>query len=157
MQPYTLCRIQPAHLSGVAEIERLCFPHEPWSEKSLLALCEQGGIGFVTIEADGTPSAYVGMLYAADEGSITNVATHPDYRRGGRAAAVLEALLSFATQHCSEGVFLEVRPSNIAALQLYLQHGFEQVGRRKGFYRAPAEDALILRAIPTAARADDKL
>lgn len=129
-------------------LEQLCFPHEPWSERSLGVLCRESGVGFVAVERDGAISAYVGMQYAAFEGSITNVATHPDYRRRGRADAVLQELLCFARAHCPDGVFLEVRPSNVSARALYEKNGFVEVGRRKNFYRAPAEDALIMRAIP---------
>lgn len=143
---YTVCRLAPCHLGGVAQLEQRCFPEEPWSESSLLLLCRENGIGFAALESDGTVSAYVGMTYAAGEGSITNVATHPNYRRGGRGTAVLGALLAFVREQCPEGVYLEVRPSNAAALALYARHGFVTVGRRKNFYRAPVEDALILHA-----------
>lgn len=143
---FTVCRLETAHLGGVAVLEQLCFPLEPWSESSLAVLCRENGVGFAAVEEDGTVSAYVGMTYAAGEGSITNVATHPEYRRSGRASAVLDVLLDFAAVHCPEGVYLEVRPSNTAALALYARHGFSAVGRRKNFYRAPVEDALILHA-----------
>jgi ribosomal-protein-alanine N-acetyltransferase len=145
---FTVLRMQPQHLRAVAEIERLCFPAEPWSEQSLGVLCREGGVGYVAIEADGTVSAYVGMLYAAGEGSITNVATHPEDRRGGRAQGVLTELLHLEGKTCHDGVYLEVRPSNAAALSLYRRLGFCEVGRRKNFYRAPVEDALILHALP---------
>ena len=142
---FTIQRLTEAHLADVAEIERLCFPDEPWSEQSLSSLCGDHAVGFVAVEADGHASAYVGMTYAAGEGSITNVATHPSHRRGGRGEAVLRALLAFAGDVCPDGVFLEVRPSNAAALALYARVGFATVGQRKNFYRHPTEDALILR------------
>jgi ribosomal-protein-alanine N-acetyltransferase len=138
-------RMTPTHIPGVAEIERRCFPAEPWSEASLAVLCQESGVGFVAVEADGCVSAYVGMTYAAGEGSITNVATHPDFRRAGRGETVLRALLAFSLEHCPDGVYLEVRPSNEVARRLYARMGFVEVGRRKNFYRHPVEDALILR------------
>jgi ribosomal-protein-alanine N-acetyltransferase len=145
---FTVLAMTEAQLDGVAHLEQLCFPHEPWSADSLSVLCRENGIAYVTREQDGTISAYVGMQYAADEGSITNVATHPDYRRRGCAGAVLTALLAFAKEHDIQSVFLEVRPSNAAAIALYTHYGFEVVGRRKNFYRTPTEDALIMRATP---------
>ena len=145
---FTVLPMTAAHLDGVARLEQLCFPHEPWSADSLSVLCRENGIAYVAREQDGTISAYVGMQYAADEGSITNVATHPDFRRCGRARAVLDALLRYAGAHGIQSVFLEVRPSNAAAIALYSHYGFEVVGRRKNFYRTPTEDALIMRAIP---------
>ena len=138
--------LSPAHLSGVATLERLCFPHEPWSEQALLVLCREHGTGFVALSEDGTPLAYVGMTYAADEGSITNVATHPDARRQGLGRAVVSALLSHAPTLGLTDVYLEVRVSNEAAIALYRSLGFEEVGRRRHFYRHPTEDALLMRA-----------
>lgn len=145
---YRVVRLQPCHLAAVAQLEAICFPDEPWSESSLQVLCGESGVGFAVLEQDGSLSAYAGMQYAAGEGSVTNVATHPDHRRGGRAAAVVCALLAFAREHCPEGVYLEVRPSNQAALALYARCGFGEVGRRRRFYRFPVEDALILHAPP---------
>ena len=138
--------IAPEHLSGVAELERLCFPDEPWSEKALLALCREHGTGFVALSEDGDPLAYVGMTYAADEGSITNVATHPAARRQGLGRAVVQALLAHAPALGLAEVYLEVRVSNKAAIALYQSLGFEHIGRRKGFYRHPTEDALLMKA-----------
>ena len=138
--------LSPAHLSGVATLERLCFPHEPWSEQALLVLCREHGTGFVALSEDGTPLAYVGMTYAADEGSITNVATHPTARRQGLGRAVVKALLRQASALGLAFVYLEVRPSNEAAIALYQSLGFETVGRRKNFYRHPTEDALLMQA-----------
>ena len=138
--------LAPEHLSGVAALERLCFPTEPWSERALLTLCRDHGAGCVAIDEDGRVLAYVGMTYAADEGSITNVATHPDARRQGLGRAVVKALLAKAASLNLAFVYLEVRPSNEAAVSLYQSLGFAVVGRRKNFYRHPTEDALLMQA-----------
>lgn len=146
----TVCPITSEHLAGVAELERLCFPHEPWSEASLLALCREHGTGFVALSEEGVALAYVGMTYAADEGSITNVATHPSARRQGLGRAVVTALLARAPSLGLSYIYLEVRPSNEAAIALYRALGFEEIGRRPHFYRHPTEDALLMRAtLPT--------
>ena len=138
--------LSPAHLPGVATLERLCFPHEPWSEQALLVLCREHGTGIVALSEDGTPLAYVGMTYAADEGSITNVATHPDARRQGLGRAVVSALLAHAPALGLTDIYLEVRVSNEAAIALYRSLGFEEIGRRRNFYRQPTEDALLMKA-----------
>ena len=142
---FRVCRMTAEHLGGVAALELLCFPHDPWGEQSLSCLCQDNGVGFVILETDGTVSAYAGMNYAAGEGSITDVACHPDYRRGGRAAAALAALIDFAAKADLESIYLEVRPSNTAAIALYESLGYLQVGRRPNYYHKPKEDALILR------------
>ena len=132
--------LQPEHISGVHTIEELCFS-EPWSEKSLELLCEENNFGVVAL-VDGVVAAYGGMTCVLDEGGITNIATHPDYRRRGLASAVLSEMLCQAEKREIENIFLEVRLSNEAARCLYLSKGFSELGVRKGFYRHPPEDAL---------------
>lgn len=138
--------LDQTHLGDVAVLEQLCFPEEPWSEQALGVLCRDHGTGYVAVDDAGRVLAYVGMTYAADEGSITNVATHPAARRKGLGRAVVGALLAKASELALAFVYLEVRPSNEAAIALYQSLGFETVGRRKNFYRHPTEDALLMQA-----------
>lgn len=136
-------RITKAHLDSVAEIERLCFS-EPWSARALeLLLDETQAVGFVC-ERDGTVQAYGGMLITPFDGQITNIAVHPNARRQGLGGAILLSLLEEAARRALESVSLEVRISNTAAIALYERYGFTAVGRRKNFYRAPTEDALVM-------------
>jgi ribosomal-protein-alanine N-acetyltransferase len=139
----TVDRLSAEHIPAVAEMEKLCFS-EPWSEKSLGILTGDGAVGFVALE-DGQVTAYVGMMLVLDEGQITNVATHPDYRRKGYAEAVLDRLIAYSQAAGVSEIFLEVRRSNNAAIKLYEKMGFETVGMRKGFYRAPTEDAILMK------------
>ena len=87
---------------------------------------------------------YAGLLVAADEGYITNVAVDPSRRRQGVAAQLLQVFDNFARGNQLAFLTLEVRPSNTAAIALYQGFGFEEVGRRKNYYDLPKEDALIL-------------
>ena len=138
-----IVKIGSEHLSGVAELERLCFS-EPWSEKSLELLLRDGAVGFAVLE-DGAVVAYGGMTYVLDEGQITNIATHPSARRKGFGARIVGALCDFARESGLREIFLEVRASNEGAIALYSQSGFLRVGERRGFYRAPVEDAIIMK------------
>ena len=140
----TVLRLSEEHISAVAEIERACFS-EPWSESALRLLLGEAAIGFVALTDSGGVAAYVGMMCVADEGQITNVATHPDYRRRGYGAAVLDGLLDFVAEGGLKEIYLEVRRSNEAARALYEARGFECVGERKSFYRFPTEDALVMK------------
>ncbi|MBE6546596.1 MAG: ribosomal-protein-alanine N-acetyltransferase [Ruminococcaceae bacterium] len=130
-----------ADLSEVAELERLCFA-EPWSEQSLALLCSEGGFGAV-VTVDGRVVAYGGMTAVLDEGSVTNVATHPDFRRQGFGRMAVQTLLDEAAQKGLRRVFLEVRESNVAAQHLYQVMGFSPCGVRKNFYRRPTEHAVL--------------
>ena len=135
-------RLHAAMLPAVAELEQAVFPH-PWSEQALSLLCGQEAFGFAVTDG-ARVMAYGGMLTVLDEGQITNIATHPDHRRNGYAAAVLEALLAEARLRRLSFVTLEVRESNVPAISLYQKHGFETVGRRPRFYTQPVEAALLM-------------
>lgn len=136
-------RIDESALDGVAELEKLCFG-SPWSRESLKLLTNEGiGTG-VVCRKDGIVCAYGGMLVAVDEGQITNIATHPDYRRQGYGKAVVEALIKYAKNNRLESISLEVRASNKAAIDLYAALGFKVEGKRKDFYTMPREDALVM-------------
>ena len=141
-------RIHPEKLTaesipGAAELEKLCFA-EPWSAASLELLTKEGiGVGMVC-RKDGIVCAYGGMLVAVDEGQITNIATHPDFRRMGYGRAVVEALIKYAKNERLDSISLEVRESNKAAISLYTDLGFKVEGKRKDFYKKPTESALVM-------------
>ena len=131
------------HLAGIARLETLCFS-QPWSEKALELLLSDAALGLVCLNGEGVPISYVGMLTVLDEGQITNVATHPAYRRQGLANTLLTALVSEARERLLKTVSLEVRESNLAAVRLYESHGFFVAGKRRSFYKDPREDALVM-------------
>ena len=141
----SVTRLAMQHLAGVAALEKAVFSH-PWSERSLELLCGETAFGFVALEGEDV-TAYGGMLTVLDEGQITNIATHPNYRRQGLAAKVLSALLEQARAKGILSVTLEVRASNTAAIALYQKFGFSAVGKRPRFYTHPTEDALIMQCI----------
>ncbi|MBO5938815.1 MAG: ribosomal protein S18-alanine N-acetyltransferase [Clostridia bacterium] len=130
------------HLPALAEIELASFS-EPWSASALEILLKDGGFGVVAT-IDGIPVAYGGMTTVLDEGSITNIATLPEYRGRGLGHKVVGALLAEAKQRGVTAVFLEVRPSNVPARTLYRSEGFSEIGVRKNFYRLPTEDAILM-------------
>ena len=84
-------------------------------------------------------------MIAADEAQVLNIATHPDFRGRGLGKAIVSAILDHSRQAGSSFVSLEVRESNIAAIKLYEAFGFSEVGRIKKYYKAPEEDALIMK------------
>ena len=138
----SLLPIGERHLASVAEIERLCFS-EPWSEQSLRLLLGDGGLGVVAVKGDRV-LAYGGMTLVLDEGSVTNIAVHPEYRRQGLGRQVTRGLLQLAKEKGVTSVFLEVRESNLAAITLYHSEGFTPCGVRKNFYRHPVESAILM-------------
>ena len=137
-------RMGIAHVSEVAELEKLCFS-DPWSEKSVTSeLDNELALWLVAVE-DSRVAGYVGSQTVAGETDMMNIAVHPDFRRRGVAEQLVDALIVQLREQQSRCLTLEVRASNDAAQALYEKLGFSQIGRRPRYYRNPKEDALILR------------
>ena len=143
MKPFAISQLSLSHLEGVAELERLCFA-EPWSRQALTLLLQGKNLGVVALDEQGTPIGYGGLLTVLDEGQITNIAVHPDHRKKGIGKAILEELINESRKCDIRELSLEVRQSNLPAKALYQSHGFEIAGIRKGFYRHPTEDGLVM-------------
>ena len=88
---------------------------------------------------------FLAARYVYDELHITNVAVLPYVRRRGIGESLLsEAIAAARARKGCAWVVLEVRESNVAAQKFYAQAAFEIVGRRKNYYHAPREDALLM-------------
>jgi len=133
-----------AHVSQVAELEKLCFS-DPWSEKSVASeLTNPLALWLVAVQGD-TVAGYIGSQSVMGESDMMNVAVHPDFRRQGVAKKLVQALVDALLENGNHCLTLEVRVSNAPAISLYEKLDFVQVGLRKNYYRNPKEDALILR------------
>lgn len=107
-----------------------------WSAQEFESLLASGAVIY------GDARSFVLARCVAGEGEVLTLATHPDHRRKGLARAALAAFCA----DC-DAVVLDVAADNAPALALYRSLGFDQVGRRPGYYRRSdtAVDALILR------------
>lgn len=131
-------------LSAVAELERVCFPADPWSEALYRAALENPAVAILlALGEDGALLGYAVLSTVLDEGNLDNIAVAPDCRRRGVADALLSALTAFGRARLA-CLMLEVRASNGPAIALYEKHGFQAVGRRKNYYDAPREDAILM-------------
>lgn len=132
-------------LASVAAIERAAFS-DPWSLRSFREALDSGSVYFACARSDaGSVLGYVVAWFVADQGEIANIAVAPDQRGRGVGRALLDAALGEAAARGISAVFLEVRDSNQRARELYASRGFEEVGRRRRYYRRPVEDAIVLR------------
>jgi len=141
------CRIRPVQavdLGSVASIERLSFS-DPWSERDFQE-CVALDVPLLVADCDGRVVGYVIAHHAADEAEILNLGVDPEERRHGVGRALIHDMLSLLHARGISSVFLEVRESNSVAQGLYASLGFTRVGRRRHYYRRPAEDAVVLRA-----------
>lgn len=145
-----------ADIEAVAIIEAASFS-DAWPARAFLELLPRPYARLrVAHDHGGLLLGYCVLLRAADEGEIANIACAPAARRRGVGAALLDDALRAADADGAQTVYLEVRASNVAARALYTGHGFEVVGRRRGYYQHPTEDALVMRRTrPDAPRASE--
>jgi ribosomal-protein-alanine N-acetyltransferase len=113
-----------------------------WSRESLLDSASQG-IAWVA-ELNGSLAGIVIGRVAADEFEILNLAVGKSRRRRGVGTRLVTAALDFARIAGAKQGFLEVRASNEIAMAFYARIGFRFCGRRRNYYRNPAEDAVLL-------------
>lgn len=80
----------------------------------------------------------------AGELHVNNVAVRPDFRRNRIGSRLLETTLRVAQRYGATVAHLEVRAGNEVAQRLYVRCGFRATGRRRNYYRSPAEDAVLM-------------
>lgn len=93
------------------------------------------------------PGKIVGMCGVKkifEEGEISNVAVHPDFRGKGISRKMLNILMREAREDGVQAFTLEVRAGNGIAINLYESLGFRTEGVRRGYYDHPKEDGLIM-------------
>lgn len=141
---FEIADVSLEHIAEINELEKLCFSL-PWSRQALISqLPDDMHMFIAAIGDDGQVLGYVGMMYVLDEGYISNVAVSPEHRRLGIADALINALIDRANDKDLSFVTLEVRKSNVPAIELYIKNGFSEVGRRKNYYTKPTEDAILM-------------
>ena len=132
------------HLDELVELERICFS-TPWSRNMLAEELDNACSAFlVAVDSNEKVVGYAGLQVVLDEGYIANIAVFPEHRRKGVAGQLLQVFMNFAEANRLAFLTLEVRASNQAAIALYANRGFEEVGRRKNYYEHPREDAIIM-------------
>lgn len=135
-----------ADLEAILALERACYS-DPWPASSFTQLPDNPRVFFAVADAAVAKSiaGYVVAWFVLDEGEVANLAVAPGLRRGGIGGTLLDAAVGESRRRGVSNLYLEVRESNQSARRLYTSRGFEEVSRRKGYYRSPVEDALILR------------
>ena len=132
-------------VADVVAIERAAYQF-PWSD-GIFRDCLRVGYVCRVVTIARQVMAYGVMSFGAGEAHILNLCVDEAHRNRGMGKRLLGALIERAIAAGMHEAFLEVRPSNTAAIRLYLTLGFEQVGMRRGYYQAVSgrEDAAVLR------------
>ena len=127
----------------ISELEKEIFSGEAWSYKTLATAFKAPAFLGVLCEDGGEIAGYGGVSIAADSADIGNIAVAEHYRNSGIGTALLQKLCEKAKERDVEKVFLEVRVSNSAAMQMYLKCGFVGAYARPRYY-PDGEDCLVM-------------
>jgi [ribosomal protein S18]-alanine N-acetyltransferase len=140
-----LRKMTEADLDSVLEIERLSFP-KPWSRDSFLSeVAGNACARYVVLLEDNVITGFGGMWVIIDEAHVNNIAVHPDYRKHGYGRLIMKELMRTAWNAAEiTKMTLEVRVTNVPAIDLYTSMGFDVAGRRRAYYEDNGEDAYIM-------------
>lgn len=130
-------------IDGVFEVEKNCF-EDYWSKDSFKKELSNNLAKYFVAKVDGKVVGYVGIWFVVDEGHITNVAVHENYRGKKIGDKLIKELVQVCKDNKIVSMTLEVRASNIVAQNLYRKYGFKMAGIRKEYYSNNKEDAIIM-------------
>jgi tRNA threonylcarbamoyladenosine biosynthesis protein TsaB len=136
-------KFKPQDAQAVQEITKRSPEAAQWLLEAYVALNDQGHSAWVA-EAGGTLCGFFVARVAGDEAEVLNLAVDPAKRRAGIANALLNEAVAEFHRRAVRRMFLEVRESNSAAIHFYEKHGFTRTGSRAGYYREPAEAAVLM-------------
>lgn len=138
--------IRPMTMDDVDEVyivEEDCFV-DPWSKESIRKDLKNNLARYLVAQLDDKIVGYVGIWFVVDEGHITNVAVHSDYRGKKIGDKLVKEMIELCKENNIVAMTLEVRASNIVAQNLYRKYGFKMGGIRKEYYSDNKEDAIIM-------------
>jgi ribosomal-protein-alanine N-acetyltransferase len=140
-------RMKVGDLPDVLAIENDIYPY-PWTRGNFLDSLYSSYETWILRDGNGSLAAYFLMMYAVDEAHLLNITVRRGLHGKGIGRMQLDKVKALAREHGMTSILLEVRPSNLRAMQIYERYGFLQIGKRKGYYPAAnnmREDAIVMR------------
>lgn len=138
---FEILSLAVTHLPAIQAIEQEVFV-DPWPASGFLEIASLSDRNWV-VAAGGEVAAYLITQWVADEIHILNIAVAPARQRRGMGGRLLEFLIAHGRDAGMRDIYLEVRPSNAAALAMYEHRGFDRLALRKCYY-PNGEDALVM-------------
>lgn len=142
--PASLRPMREDDLVAVHAVEERAYEF-PWTP-GIFRDCLRSDYPAWVLEEAGVIVGYVLMSVAAGEAHILNVCVAPEHQGHGLGRKLVRAIMHVARGRGAERVFLEVRPSNVGAIALYHDEGFNEIGRRPRYYptKDGREDAIVM-------------
>lgn len=127
----------------IYDLEKEIFgqSYEQWKREDILEAIKSDKYKVYIIKNNSNIIGYIIFTYSSFESYIAKFGISKEYRQQGYGKDLVEYAVSVID---SNEIFLEVRSNNIAAINLYKKVGFDVVGMRKGMYKDPIDDAIIM-------------
>ena len=136
--------MRPADLDRVVAIEEVVYSH-PWTRGNF-ADSLQAGYSCWTMERSTIVIGYGVLMVASDEAHLLNLSIAAEMQRRGYGRLLLHHFMRVARDNGAASMYLEVRPTNCVARDLYRHEGFREIGIRRAYYPAYVgrEDAIVM-------------
>jgi len=145
-----LREMKRADMAAVMALEEELFPEDAWTPEMFAAEFAQPSSRrlYLVAEADNALIGYAGMMFTGgSQADVVTLAVAPARWGEGTGTALLLALVDEADKRGYREVLLEVRKDNPRARRLYLRHGFDEIGIRRGYYQPSGVDAVVMRKV----------
>ncbi|MCI0329702.1 MAG: ribosomal protein S18-alanine N-acetyltransferase [candidate division Zixibacteria bacterium] len=142
-------RMRPEDLDQILQLEKTSFT-DPWPRKGFEIQLRDGSSIMLAARLEAAAAlggeivGYLCAYHLLEELQLASVAVREEFRRRGVAQKLIEEMIRQGRRQGAREVWLDVRESNNAARRLYEKLGFQEVYRRKNYYRRPKEDALVM-------------
>ena len=145
-----LREMKRADMAAIMALEEELFPEDAWSPEMFAAEFAQPPSRrlYLVAERENALIGYAGMMFTGgSQADVVTLAVAPARWGEGTGSALLMTLVDEAEKRGYEEVLLEVRKDNPRARRLYLRHGFDEVGIRRGYYQPSGVDAVVMRKV----------
>ena len=129
-------------VQAILALEQASATAAHWAANQYASRIVEGQV--IAAEHEGRVCGFLCWRAAAGEWEIENVVVGEEARRRGIGAALVRAVIEKWRESGGTALLLEVRESNEAARRLYEKCGLRELGRRRGYYSDPPEDAVLL-------------
>lgn len=135
--------LKPEDINSILNIQKELDIHI-LSKQNILKDLTNSHFKYFVIKYNDTVVGYTSISYVSDI-EIESIVIKKDFQRLGIGNFLLNYIFTFAKLNNIQNIFLEVRNSNIAAINLYLKNGFKKINIRKNYYTNTNENAIILK------------
>lgn len=133
----------PLYAEQILEIENSSFP-SPWSINAFKGEIKNPISHLWAFVADKNILGYICFWMFDNEIQVINLAVHPTKRGQRLGQFLMTRMIETGASKGLKSIWLEVRPSNLAARKLYTKIGFHEIGSRPCYYKETSEDAIIM-------------